>query len=109
MQFLFGKLFHCHNFMFVHCGRNSFEFQRQTTLSQAVNTPKAACVTSGHSSQSFVSFFRTAVQCDFNGKRRPVAQVISSSVADQCSISKQRRSEERRVGKECRSRWSPYH
>src|SRR2546430_13949746 len=25
------------------------------------------------------------------------------------TISRQRRSEERRVGKECRSRWSPYH
>ena len=24
-------------------------------------------------------------------------------------ISKEERSEERRVGKECRSRWSPYH
>ena len=24
-------------------------------------------------------------------------------------LRKQRRSEERRVGKECRSRWSPYH
>ena len=33
---------------------------------------------------------------------------------DQCDINKmlkkaQQRSEERRVGKECRSRWSPYH
>ena len=25
------------------------------------------------------------------------------------SVDKERRSEERRVGKECRSRWSPYH
>ena len=25
------------------------------------------------------------------------------------AIAKHRRSEERRVGKECRSRWSPYH
>ena len=30
------------------------------------------------------------------------AQVISGILADE-------RSEERRVGKECRSRWSPYH
>ena len=27
----------------------------------------------------------------------------------QCYQSEHRRSEERRVGKECRSRWSPYH
>src|SRR2546422_588026 len=26
-----------------------------------------------------------------------------------CQIAEQNRSEERRVGKECRSRWSPYH
>src|SRR2546430_11464630 len=31
----------------------------------------------------------------------------SSHVADR--LSRQTRSEERRVGKECRSRWSPYH
>src|SRR6266478_2122603 len=31
------------------------------------------------------------------------------SVAPKLSSSKARRSEERRVGKECRSRWSPYH
>ena len=27
----------------------------------------------------------------------------------QCRLGPNRRSEERRVGKECRSRWSPYH
>ena len=27
----------------------------------------------------------------------------------QLSVNKDKRSEERRVGKECRSRWSPYH
>ena len=27
----------------------------------------------------------------------------------ECGIVKEERSEERRVGKECRSRWSPYH
>ena len=28
---------------------------------------------------------------------------------DACDIIMKKRSEERRVGKECRSRWSPYH
>ena len=28
---------------------------------------------------------------------------------NECSENTERRSEERRVGKECRSRWSPYH
>ena len=32
-----------------------------------------------------------------------------SSTSGFCSRSKDVRSEERRVGKECRSRWSPYH
>ena len=31
---------------------------------------------------------------------------VYQEVAEECS---QYRSEERRVGKECRSRWSPYH
>ena len=31
------------------------------------------------------------------------------TITDQKSIEKYGRSEERRVGKECRSRWSPYH
>ena len=38
---------------------------------------------------------------------------INSKCYSQCikkaDMSKQLRSEERRVGKECRSRWSPYH
>src|SRR5256886_5983848 len=42
-----------------------------------------------------------------------VAQTIGSSLNDPDlvveSLDKAQRSEERRVGKECRSRWSPYH
>src|SRR2546422_3091165 len=44
---------------------------------------------------------RGAVEAGVPGDlARPVLQVLSGDVA---------RSEERRVGKECRSRWSPYH
>ena len=35
--------------------------------------------------------------------------VASGLVVRQCSVVSVPRSEERRVGKECRSRWSPYH
>ena len=35
--------------------------------------------------------------------------VWRSSAAPPCEYRPHRRSEERRVGKECRSRWSPYH
>ena len=34
--------------------------------------------------------------------------VLSAGLQDSCLLS-HGRSEERRVGKECRSRWSPYH
>ena len=34
----------------------------------------------------------------------------TADYSELCSVrAQQRRSEERRVGKECRSRWSPYH
>ena len=42
-----------------------------------------------------------------------VATIKSTSISERASsgalISSTTRSEERRVGKECRSRWSPYH
>ena len=41
---------------------------------------------------------------DFN-----INTYISSIDKDNDGIDDQTRSEERRVGKECRSRWSPYH
>src|SRR5256885_10314206 len=34
---------------------------------------------------------------------------IAAAVCDDTGVSAPLRSEERRVGKECRSRWSPYH
>ena len=46
-------------------------------------------------------------------ERKTVSDLISSifdgRLFDQCNRLKDNRSEERRVGKECRSRWSPYH
>src|SRR6266496_4526726 len=41
--------------------------------------------------------------------RRAFWMASTDCVAKVCSRSKKKRSEERRVGKECRSRWSPYH
>ena len=38
-----------------------------------------------------------------------LSQLNSSSVQSQLKAAGIGRSEERRVGKECRSRWSPYH
>ena len=42
---------------------------------------------------------------ELRGTRIPPV-IVSTAVAD---MSTEQRSEERRVGKECRSRWSPYH
>ena len=53
--------------------------------------PKAILST-GHLANVVESHFRT----------QPVAGMVTRCVAET-------RSEERRVGKECRSRWSPYH
>src|SRR5258708_39227000 len=47
----------------------------------------------------------TASFVPFNGMNRVESSLRSCSP----SPSRKRRSEERRVGKECRSRWSPYH
>ena len=37
------------------------------------------------------------------------AKVLNQMIEEWIDISEKNRSEERRVGKECRSRWSPYH
>src|SRR5256886_8207868 len=54
---------------------------------------------------------QNTVVCDFAlmdllGSDRPVSLYLTTPPSD---ITRTRRSEERRVGKECRSRWSPYH
>ena len=45
-----------------------------------------------------------AQEIDATGK-----YVMPGGIDSHCHIDKRSRSEERRVGKECRSRWSPYH
>src|SRR5258706_5100374 len=45
-----------------------------------------------------------------NARRRiPFSQRVTSVLAMRATDATSERSEERRVGKECRSRWSPYH
>src|SRR3712207_7080618 len=45
----------------------------------------------------------------FAARAREVADHFGDSVAAYEILNEPNRSEERRVGKECRSRWSPYH
>src|SRR3989442_9579529 len=48
--------------------------------------------------------YRTGWRAKEDGMRHKVAEVLSRAAEEI-----ETRSEERRVGKECRSRWSPYH
>ena len=41
--------------------------------------------------------------------RRAKVEVTVASASGSLTVTGSHRSEERRVGKECRSRWSPYH
>src|SRR5256885_13074782 len=52
-----------------------------------------------------------AARCTASGTRRPTNARLALVLERPQSHLRQRppRSEERRVGKECRSRWSPYH
>ena len=50
-----------------------------------------------------------AAGIDFEIKKGEFAVVVGPSGAGKTTVLNILRSEERRVGKECRSRWSPYH
>ena len=54
-----------------------------------------------------VQSVRPATRQPAKGVARPFDRKVSGSIS--YSASRSNRSEERRVGKECRSRWSPYH
>src|SRR3712207_8778539 len=50
------------------------------------------------------------VECDRDGGgKRPSERHPIRMMSEPNAFRRYRRSEERRVGKECRSRWSPYH
>ena len=54
----------------------------------------------------FSAFANVAISAEKIILMDPEASIINSRRAMEFAI---KRSEERRVGKECRSRWSPYH
>ena len=55
------------------------------------------------------------IKCEFTKERKTIMEKIKKRIANLKVAGKLKvyrmtvRSEERRVGKECRSRWSPYH
>src|SRR2546430_3923502 len=57
-----------------------------------------------------VSYWRTDAELTITRETRGAGGVVGPrAVTGPVTFSVERRSEERRVGKECRSRWSPYH
>ena len=50
-----------------------------------------------------------ALSSAFNSKGYHPPHVVAGEKCSGCDLCGMYRSEERRVGKECRSRWSPYH
>ena len=53
-----------------------------------------------------------ATVCNFRGNLKDImlgTMTAAMKLKDAYSLEGKLRSEERRVGKECRSRWSPYH
>src|SRR3990167_2024380 len=70
------------------------------TSSSVINTRETGSESTSDTSLSFTTTISTTVNN---------CMVLLISTDDTDSNTAQHRSEERRVGKECRSRWSPYH
>ena len=116
------KLFlHIHNYR-KYLGRNHLLLRLESDSSYCFLSTNSSFTFSGYFSFKFTdsvgsSFkfvkYRPSSTLFLSLGRTSIALFISfqspERTAHCCSKSKWSRSEERRVGKECRSRWSPYH
>ena len=80
------------------------------TVANAASEPAAEIVLQGKKPAHFNHKTHTALGmecgvCHHDQKHAPLTTEAIGAVTDPATL----RSEERRVGKECRSRWSPYH
>ena len=57
----------------------------------------------------FLNAFVTATKTNVKAKNEMNATHLATNIMEGIEKNSMKRSEERRVGKECRSRWSPYH
>src|SRR5256884_8395916 len=92
--------------------REGYErIRRAGTLpSEELRLLELACLMDSLPSSYFqYYYFKDEILAELQVKPTTRAQDIMASVPDYCAHYREQRSEERRVGKECRSRWSPYH
>src|SRR2546430_17371164 len=84
--------------------RHSFRYPEQTARSPNLSRPQARLA-----DDLFALDPRIRYVALLDRNHKLVESRMRTSVASFTPESYDRRSEERRVGKECRSRWSPYH
>ena len=77
-----------------------------SSLSTSTTTSRSACPPATSTSRTISSASAT---CPSSASRSSATTSCPSSTGPAPTCSTPSRSEERRVGKECRSRWSPYH
>ena len=70
-----------------------------------INPACAVAYDVGSSEDGAPAFKRVAVEMEVAGEE----VIVDDDTVEHSTESSDSRSEERRVGKECRSRWSPYH
>ena len=94
----------------VHCGIRKNKIKKDLALITSEVRCAAACVYT----QNLVKGAPILVTKEHVKDGYARAVIVNSGNANTCNangveIAEKMRSEERRVGKECRSRWSPYH
>ena len=85
-------------FCFKENIKNSCGLKAKKILEDKISKLKVTCIREGED-----QYNRTLAECFVNNES------LSSYLVKNGYAFAYRRSEERRVGKECRSRWSPYH
>src|SRR5256885_16939165 len=83
-------------------------FRASICLLAAADKTKAAEWTGGAAARARARLRKSGERSTVGGRGSDPSIWTHSSTASSSSVFRQRRSEERRVGKECRSRWSPY-
>src|SRR2546422_6965868 len=84
-----------------------FFFQAEDGIRDVAVTGVQTCALPIYSSSSLTSCSKSNGRAGRISARTTACE--SSSIQNDPDMRRKSRSEERRVGKECRSRWSPYH